>query len=392
MPAPSTLARNVFEYEHPEELIWPNEFYGPHYDQRFDLYRNATEVTGGNPCLIIVHGGSYNANDKSGFTRGTQEGRFYHSFFLDGATYGHPRKWTVIGAEYSCHSHEGLTTHASSIKYEPVLSHPLGIRCGRVSRPTYYGRAKDDIQRLVQYVRDNASRLKINPDQIVLFGHSMGGYTSLSAAFTRSRRFNPNAKHPYEARSAVKVRGVCVWAAEVDLSPNFLYHRVSKYVLNMGEPDDARVRARMERALLLPDSSGAYSTDSPKSKLCEDLSPVDLISRALPEHRSVRVHAYYRKNFEDGAGDPTIEETIGVPPGYVNSGGPPYWASGHDWREFAPLQAACEGAGVQFSGEVLDGEDGAAYTAIGNPQMEAYESTCAPTELWAAKACGLVPD
>jgi hypothetical protein len=317
-------------------------------------------------------------------------GRFYDSTFLASDIYGTDEFFDVVHIEVPVHSHEGVPPHV----LERLIAHATeGILAESYS--VYGVRIILYIQQAVQWIRANALQRGWNPDRIVMWGHSMGGWGSLCAAFTPAPHFNPQATDPFTPKAAFQIRGVAEWAAEVDLDPRVLFHRVSRYTNNLIDvataEGDLRVKARMNRLCLKPDASGVVSAASEKTELCKALSPVDLILRRLPEQRHVKVLAIYRKNFIDGnTGLASIEETVAAAPGETTI--PPYWAAGHDWREGVLLKAACDphradDPGIACTLTILDGEGGDAFQTYGNPQMEAYESVCLPTYEWAKGAC-----
>jgi acetyl esterase/lipase len=396
MAAPTILPLNPFDYVHPKSLCRPNVQYANHVHARLDIRHNATRVpraAGGNPVFVILHGGSNASNHKSVFgTMNTSAslGRFYDSTFLASDVYGTDEFFDVVHLEIPVHAHEGVPPH----ELERLLALATeGITCESYS--VYGVRIIQYIQQALQWIRANALQRGWNPDRIVLFGHSMGGWGALCAAFTPGAHFNPHATDPFTPRAPFKLRGVVQWAAEVDLDPRLLFHRVSRYtnnLLDVANPDgDARVKARINRLYLKPDANGAYSASSEKTELCKALSPVDLILRRLPEHSAIQVLAIYRKNFVDGTtGQASIEETVDPAPGETTI--PPYWAAGHDWRQGALLKSACDphradDPGIACTLTILDGEGGAAFQTYGNPQMEAYESVCMPTYAWAVDVC-----
>ncbi|MDZ4774631.1 MAG: alpha/beta hydrolase fold domain-containing protein [Planctomycetota bacterium] len=377
----TTLVQDCFAYAHPNARTRRNVRYGPRLHHRLNYYSNIRRVPGGNPLAIVFHGGSYSANDKTDFIEGNSSsslGRFWHSFLLDSSTYGTSRCFDVISAEYHCHAHERIHASAVSFAYEDTYA-SIPANVGTQNYPMYLGAAIDDAQRVVQWAKKHAAGLGIDPTKIGLLGHSMGGYTALCAAFTPSRAWKKSGGHEFDANADSSVRCVVVWAAEVDLDPWFMSHRITRYVPGFVESERTNVRADMERAFLIPDSKGLFPKGSVKTALCRSLSPVDLIRRKDPARAHVRVHAHYLDNMPFGSGESAdLEKTTTPSEDYTTI--PPYDAGGHDHRQFGVLRDACLDAGLTFSGQVLDGDQ--FTTGIITPPnrlKEALESTLVKT-------------
>jgi hypothetical protein len=381
------LAVDPFAYGHPQSLCRPNIQYADHLHARLDIRHNAVRVASGNPVLIVFHGGSFSANHKTVFgylNSNGSLGRFYDSYFLNSGVYGTDEYFDVVHVEYPCHSHEGVPESV----YELVIP-GKGVSMESIS--IHGVRVIEYAQRAVQWVIDNAVPRGWNPHRIVLFGHSIGGWLVQCAAFTPSPSWNPRATDPFTPKSEFKVCGVGQWAAEVSLSTRVLHTLISRFGFNAIDKVDSdglvRVKDRMNRLLLKKDSSGAYSDDSERTELCKAMSPVDLIARRLPSNSHLKVWAMYRKRFM--AGDPPVpivEETLVPGPGETTI--PPYYASGHDWREGLLLGDACSpqtrsDPGVPLDLYILDGEEGATFNSYGNPQKEAYEYSCPIFYAWA---------
>lgn len=388
---------NPLDYVHPLENCWHNWRYGPHPDHRFDLLRNATRADGGNAVAIVVHGGSWHSNDKTTFGQSSGGsgpwGYWWTGYLLDSAVQDTDRIYfDVVVPEYGARAHDGAGSSGRGPTYEEAYPELFGgTRIGIQTLPRYLTASIYDIKRLVQYLKRNASNLGISPTQIFLIGHSVGGNTCLGAAFTPSRAWNPKDYRRFATQHDDRVLGVINMSAEVNLDPWFMFHRHAKWATGLLEADTTStgVRGDIERLFLEPDSSGLYPQGQAKTAMCKAMSPVDLIANAQSDRWTTRVRSYYWKDHNSvGPYVPpgTFESTSAAVGDYLAV--PPYDAAGHDWHQWAVLDAACQakdavrGDGiVTHSGRVLDAAD---YypTVATNSIIAAGESMLAESYDW----------
>jgi acetyl esterase len=129
-----------------------NISYGPHERQAFELFHPASN-NGPRPGLIFVHGGA--------FTEGSR--------------------------------HRSKEIYANVLYY--FARHGIvGINAGyRLAPEARYPEATRDIAAVVQWMRENAQRLNIDPKRIFLMGHSAGGAHVGSYAY--DKRHQPAEGH-----------------------------------------------------------------------------------------------------------------------------------------------------------------------------------------------------
>lgn len=385
-------------YVHPLANSWHNQRYGWHPDHRFDLLRNANRMDGGNAVAIVVHGGSWHSNDKTTFGQSSGGsgpwGYWWTGYLLNSATQGTDRIYfDVVVAEYGARAHDGAGTSGRGPTYEEAYPELIGgsIRIGIQTLPRFLTASIYDIKRLVQYLKRHAAELDINPNLIFLIGHSVGANTCMGAAFSPSRFWNSNDGRPFAPQHNDKVMGVVNMSGEVNLDPWFMFHRHAKYATGLLESDTTAtgVRGDIEELFLVPDEDGLFPEGQAKTQLCKSMSPVDLVAAAPADRSATRLRSYYWK--DHNAVSPyvppgTFENTAAVAGDYAAI--PPYDGSGHDWHQFAVIQAACAAKDayradgiVMHSGRVLDAAD---YypTVATNSIIAAGESMLAETYDW----------
>jgi acetyl esterase len=111
-----------------------NIAYGPHERQAFDIF-HPTAGTAPRPGLVFVHGGAFTEGDRN----------------------------------------KSSEIHANVLYY--FARHGIvGINAGyRLAPDVRYPEATRDIAAVIKWVRENASRLGIDPNRLFLMGHSAGG-------------------------------------------------------------------------------------------------------------------------------------------------------------------------------------------------------------------------
>jgi acetyl esterase/lipase len=138
----------VLEHSPKEGIDVDTLSYGQHERQSFEIFRPSPGAAPG-PALIFVHGGA--------FTEGSR--------------------------------HRSKEIYANVLYY--FARHGIvGINAGyRLAPEARYPEASRDISAIVRWTRENALRLKINPDRIFLMGHSAGGAHAASYAY--DKRLHP---------------------------------------------------------------------------------------------------------------------------------------------------------------------------------------------------------
>jgi acetyl esterase len=127
--------------------------YGPHERQAFEVFYPADGGSAAKPGLIFVHGGA--------FTEGSR--------------------------------HRSAEVYANVLYY--FARHGIvGINTGyRLAPEARYPEATRDIASVVQWMRENAARLNVDPSRIFLMGHSAGGAHVGSYAYDKHHQ--PTSGH-----------------------------------------------------------------------------------------------------------------------------------------------------------------------------------------------------
>lgn len=146
--------------------------YGPSIHHRYDALTHPVQDPGGNPCLILRHGGGWNSNDKRLPWIASQRLNglaFYLTQMRSGAA---DRHWTVISV---------ATRQAAWAT--PLSSHSANASLGwfdePVTLPTFFPEVMDDMQRAIVAIKANATALNIDPNRIVVGGSSAGSTMAL---------------------------------------------------------------------------------------------------------------------------------------------------------------------------------------------------------------------
>lgn len=141
--------------------------------QKLDVW--LPEGNGPFPAIISIHGGGYIACDKRQDEMITP--------MLNGLNKG----YAVIGINY------------------------------RLSTETPFPYPVRDIKQAIRYIRANAKSLNIDPEKIVLWGGSAGGYMTLMGCLCTDEEFFDNEYDPNKNISA-KVCGGVTWYAHTDFT------------------------------------------------------------------------------------------------------------------------------------------------------------------------------
>lgn len=334
-----------------------------------NVYRSPTRMTGGNPVFFTMHGGSHINNSATEWAEATGGSLPPHGYCLNGylgqltSYFASPRYFfDVVSIEPAYHSFGVSQSGGSSWIPGTYFQQETGTQYRGVQ--SNRGRLLDPIwsvQKCMQFFSAFADDPMSGPvgnmrrSQFFLHGHSVGGATAIGAAFSRSLPYSPINQSRFAAHHKARALGVLVYSPEVNWDPWFMANRHIRANLEFFSSDANEIRADVERALLKPNASGLRPQGSPKTDLAMAMSPVDVIANAPADRRTTRLRAHYYKGFGGGSFEETLSNV------YSYSAIPPYDSAGHDWRQFAVLQAACAAAdaaradGVSiFSGSVLD--------------------------------------
>lgn len=354
-------------YVHPASLTFRNIQYAPHLQLRLNVYKAGTGVTGGNPWMIYFHGGGWGSNDKTTTQESSaQKQKLLWAYLLDTASYGTAGPaFTLISAEWRMHAHSNYAPGPLNTPYETTIE-GTNPGTGPTSYPSYFPTFIRDAKRAIQFVKQNATRFGLHPDKGVSWGTSAGAANALVAALTPSAPFVPDwlASSRWDVHHDDTVRGVLNWYGEIDFDPWYMHYSILAPAFGLVESNTTQAKADFERLMLIPDSSGLYPQGSPVTPLCKSISARYLLRAGRSANTSIKIRSHY-----DKAEETTVPQT-----GYSTI--PPYLATGHDWRQFADIEAECADAGVEHSGSVVDASLHGGSTQI------AWEGTLAGTKSW----------
>lgn len=298
----------------PISADFPAVRYAPHLQTRLDVYKNAATDSGGNCCMLFLHGGGWSGGSRLDCLTPTHNGYSLLDYVIaSGPT---TKRWNVVSIDYR------TFTYTNGIKnsYQSVF-------------PDHY----EDCAHAVQHVKDNARLFGTNPDadarsyginpnKIVLFGFSAGGTMALVNSLRRSA--------PYFNTTP--------WA------PNRFIYRSSStpaLVVNMKGPIDVRYNtvAGAERFAYnqLPALFGTSTTDSPlgtewglvSPELKAAASPMAYLEQTVLEAQPAGVYSIY-------------ETTTPITPSQP-------WPNLHDSRQEPILAAALLARGIPYQSEVI---------------------------------------
>lgn len=375
---PTSLTPNPADYVNPASLTKRNLQYGPYDMQRLNVYSNVTRLPGGNPVLVFAHGGAWTGLDKTATIEGDRVVRWLWAYLLDSTNYPTSTvPFDIVSIEYRCQGHKLSAATmviggvSQNTPYEPIIEgvNPgYGPGTGTISGPWFNTTQIDDIQRAIQWCKDNADRFGFDPARFIGAGFSAGSAGMLAAAFSPSRHFTTReqSRRRWDTFSSSYLSGVINISGEIDLDPWYMSFLVTRFAFGALENSDLATRADIEKLMLLPDASGLYPEGSPPSALAKALSPIRRIEARVPECLGTRIRSHYIKNLAS-------EETTANVSTY--SAIPPYDGGGHDWHQFADLAAVCATAGVDHTGRVID------YLAYSGLQT-AWESIVDECYVW----------
>jgi dienelactone hydrolase len=132
--------------------------YGSEPQQRLDVYQAATDTAPKRPGLIWIHGGGFNAGDRT-----------------DGPLVKWPSDFAKLGYV------------AVSIDYTLGASEAcIAEHAGSTDCRNAMGAAATDARAAVVWMRENAATYRVDPDRIAIAGESAGGITASIVATTAS--------------------------------------------------------------------------------------------------------------------------------------------------------------------------------------------------------------
>jgi hypothetical protein len=374
----TSLPQDPYSYLHPQSLSLHNIRYGPHLQQRVNVYRNAVRRVGGNPVLVYFHGGGWGSNEKTSTQEGlNQKQRIFWAYLLNSAIYGTDGvPFDLVSVEWRQHTWENFAPNnlagGTPTPYEPTKdgAHP-GI--GPTSFPAYFPTWIDDSQRAIQWVKTNAERFGFDAERIATWGTSAGSGNAMAADLSPSRAYSQRwkASNRLDVFADSRVRAHLNWFGEIDFDPWYMHYSILAPAFGLVESVTANVRADMERLLLFPASDGTFPAGSAITPICRSISARHLAAEAREENRALGIRSYYWIG----------EDTTAPQPGYSTV--PPYLATGHDYHQFADLAAACATGGIPHAGRVLDHAD---YS--GSIQLM-WESTALESYEWLLERLGL---
>lgn len=325
--------------------------YGDEMVQQLNYYQNATRVTGGNPVAMFFTGGGFGSKDKTSALEGSYFQKIQFAMMMNNS-YGYTSPaWDVVSVQCREHAIDPSSQSASSLVYSPTYSGAVNGP-GFTQYPGYGLTWVDDAQRAVQFIKDNTARFGCNAAKVVVWGDSAGGTIALDAAFSPSRHFTipTKARSKWDAFSNSNVVGVLNFFGVIDLSPWFTDFTLVGGDFGFENTDLTKMRADMEKLLLVPDSSGLYPSTVAKSPICKSVSPMDVIAASFEDQRAAKVYSLYR-DFETTTVPVTTYSTI-----------PPYTA--HDVIQMGLLAARCASVGIDHTSYLYSLSQGGGDTQI----------------------------
>lgn len=190
--------------------------YGDHERHRIDFYQAEPKGDGPTPLVVHIHGGGWNALDKSTVQKwGLKR-------LLDSGI-------SVAAINYRYNS------QAIKAEIKPPVQWPIG-----------------DAARAIQYLRSKSQELNIDPDGIAAQGGSAGACTSLWLAL-HDDLADPDSKDPI-ARQSTRLACVAVAGAQTSLDPKQMQEWIPNitygphaFGIQRGQDRQAAFRVWLER-------------------------------------------------------------------------------------------------------------------------------------------------
>ncbi len=325
---PSSLTPNPIAWTHTGEII--DGVYDRHYDCRFRYWKHINRRAGGNAVVPYLHGGAWFTGGYLSLMDFPSVGKIIRAYFQDPTYAATQFPVDFVTYETPLLGHQSVSGSSTTTREVTIEGTHPGT--GPISLP---GTLRTNIratQRMVQYLKRNALKFDLNPDLIGGMGESAGAQAVLSGAFspsapfttaTRSTRQN-DALHDSRVRFVINLFGV------IDMHPFKTWHQHSRALLGCIDNDPARVRAAVDKLLLLPDASGVLSATSAATPLCKSISPVSLIAASPIANRDTKIFSVYDLDEQDNT----------VPSGYTAPNNP--YSNPHDPRQGPTLQSLCD--------------------------------------------------
>lgn len=359
----SSFATDPRLYVHPQSLSLHGIPYGWHEDHQLNIYKHS--ASGTHRLIIAVHPGGWGSGDATTELEGwTKRMELLRNYLLSTDYPTGSPAFDIVSVRYPMHvrmlANQAIINPGVTSPYEESVD---GV-VGGVGPPSYPGNILmqiEAIQMATQWVRQNAAIYGWDPNRIGLWGMSAGATGGTVAALSPSRRFMPAGASTREGEFSVHSRVSCVlaWFWPVDMSPWVNHYSITSPAFGITEADGTRVRAQMERLLLVPKPDGTYPIDCEPTALCKAVSPT-WRARACATRPELRVPIM---SFHwDGE--------VTTAPGAGYTGVPPYLVTGHDYRQDALMASACADGDVSYTSRVI--------SPTGFPGLqEMFESTFA---------------